>query len=354
MRLNFIEINQPIGTFYIVKISAEKLLQLSVITRRIDSSIGIQRDLAHGRVNEIAQYCQSPDATFPTSIIVCVNSCDVKLLDGNVLEIDDSKREIFEILDGQHRLLGISKSNSVYKFELPIVLMFDLTEEEKAYVFSIINSKQTKVSMSLIYDLFELSEKRSPQKTAHELARALNQMPDSPFYNRLKMLGKKMANQEVASLSQGTFVKNVLTLISKKPEKDTWDIKRGISLEQDYSLPLRQYFINGKDDVILKILLNCFSALKIVFNEEWLNCMDNVLWKTTGFGAVIKSFPVLYSIGVKQHKLTIDFFKACFENFKINLREDNKNLGTDFSGGGNQLQSQLSEYILKNLDEIFL
>lgn len=74
-------------------------------------------------------------------------------------------------------------------FELLVVLIFDLTEEEKAYIFSIINSKQIKVSMNLIYDLFELSEKRSPQKTVHEMARALNQKEAFPFHNRLKMLG---------------------------------------------------------------------------------------------------------------------------------------------------------------------
>lgn len=71
-----------------------------------------------------------------------------------------------------------------------------------------------------------------------------------------------MSGQEYPPLSQGTFVTKVLTLISKKPERDTLDIKRGITLESDYSLSLRQYFINGQDDVILKILLNCFTALK--------------------------------------------------------------------------------------------
>ena len=85
--------------------------------------------------------------------------------------------------------------------------MFDLTEEEKAYVFSIINSKQTKVSSSLIYDLFSLSQHRSPTKTAHEIARALNRNTESPFYKRLKMLGKKIEGEDKATLSQGTFVK---------------------------------------------------------------------------------------------------------------------------------------------------
>lgn len=69
--------------------------------------------------------------------------------------------------------------------------MFDLTDEEKAYVFSIINSKQTRVNPSIVYDLFSLAERRSPQKTCHEIARGINSNPDSPFYKKLKMLGKR-------------------------------------------------------------------------------------------------------------------------------------------------------------------
>lgn len=69
--------------------------------------------------------------------------------------------------------------------------MIDLTEEEKAYIFSTINSNQTKVDKSLIYDLFDLSKTRSPFKTAHYIARNMNTETNSPFKNKLKMLGKK-------------------------------------------------------------------------------------------------------------------------------------------------------------------
>ena len=98
--------------------------------------------------------------------------------------------------------------------------MFDLTVAEEAYIFSTINSNQRKVDPSLIYDLFDVSTNRSPQKTAHEIARVMNSSTSSPFYNRLKMLGKKASGQDKASLSQGTFAKSILMLISKKPDED--------------------------------------------------------------------------------------------------------------------------------------
>ncbi len=93
--------------------------------------------------------------------------------------------------------------------------------------------------MSLIYDLFSLSKSRSPQKTIHEVARTLNNLKNSAFYNRLKMLGKKSEGQDFATLSQGTFVKYTLTLISKDPESDQIKLKNNLQLDPMESLPLR-------------------------------------------------------------------------------------------------------------------
>lgn len=346
MELDYLEINQPIGTFYLTKIPAKDLMKIVSVSRRIDSYYGVQRELSSARLKEISKYCESPDATFPTSIIVSVKHQDVKIQNGKI--ILDELECVGEVLDGQHRLYGIAESNRVSEFDLPVVLMFDLTEEEKAYVFSIINSKQTRVSMSLIYDLFELSEGRSPQKTAHELARSLNQMEGSPFYRRLKMLGKRYTESEVATLSQGTFVKKVMSLYSKKPDIDAIDLSIGKELNNE-ALPLRQYFIDKRDDVILKILLNCFNALKYVFTDEWINCNDNILWKTTGFGAVIYAFPKLYETGKKRGQLTEEFFIECFRKFKLALEQDGKNLTDSFPGGGEQLQRELSKYMTLDL-----
>lgn len=343
MTLEYLEINQPIGTFYLTKIPAKDLIKIVSVSRRIDTYYGVQRELSVPRLKEISKFCESPDATFPTSIIVSVKSSDVDIKDGKIL-INNESGYIGEVLDGQHRLYGIAGSQKISEFDLPVVLMFDLTEEEKAYIFSTINSKQTRVSMSLIYDLFELSEGRSPQKTAHEIARSLNQMEESPFYRRLKMLGKRYNEGENATLSQGTFVKKIMSLYSRKPETDAIDLSLGRQLVYD-SLPLRQYFIEEKDDIMLKILLNCFNALKQVFMDEWKNSHDNILWKTTGFGAVVYAFPILFKLGKERGTLTEVFFKECFQQFKNNLAQENMSLRSDFAGGGEQLQKKLSTYI---------
>lgn len=361
IKIPYIEVEQPIGTFYLSAINAKNLVDIIDIRRRgvdnyqmslferaqITEEQGVQRQQSKDRVNKIKKYCSDPDATFPTPIIISVYS-HVKYRDeGNsfMFELSDGDK-LGDVIDGQHRLLGIGSSEYCADFTLPIVLMFNLNTEEKAYVFSIINSTQTKVSMSLIYDLFDLSTKRSPQKAAHEIARAMNKMEDSPFNNRLKMLGKKGQHQNIAVLSQGTFVSKLLTLISKDPDGDSYQLKRGKHLTSDFKFPLRQYFINEEDGVILKILLNCFNALKQVFIVEWQNPSTNILWKTTGFGGVIKAFPKMYKKGVSENNLTEEFFYHCFSNLKTYMAAKNEDFSNEyFSGGGEQLQSKLQSYI---------
>ena len=214
-------------------------------------------------------------------------------------------------------------------------------------MFSIINSKQTKVNPSHIVDLLSFTDVRSPQKTAHEVAKALNAMPESPFYMRLKMLGYNAPGQD-ATLSQGTFAAQLIPLISRNPDDDARKIKRNEVLEEDSSRPLREYFIDGKDEIILKLMLNCFNAVRKVFPDEYLNAKGNVLWKTTGFSAIMKSFPELYREGEKRHDLTEDFFENAFSKVKVLLENKGVSLtGENFGGGGKQIQQQLAQIIIE-------
>ncbi len=352
MKISFIKVEQPIGTFYLSVMRADILNNLVEVRSRLsDRNGGIQREESQSRINEIADYCSDPDATFPTPIIISIYSTAEITIENNEFHIKDDTSIIGEVIDGQHRLKGIAKSDYADRFELPIVLMFNLIEEEKAYIFSIINSKQTRVSMSLIYDLFALSRHRSPQKTAHEIARSLNKMEESPFYKRLKMLGKKEYEQEFAVLSQGTFVQYLLRLISKNPDLDSRLIKNNEDLKDDESLPLRQYFINEQDQYILKILLNLFNALKNNFPYEWENPKDNILWKTTGFGAIIGAFNEMYKKGDEIDDLTEKFFNNCFESFRYLLIQKGLKLTSEDFPSNAQQQNKLRLLIIESLEQ---
>lgn len=226
-----------------------------------------------------------------------------------------------------------------------VAIVFDVTEEEKAYIFSTINSNQTKVDKSLIYDLFELSSERSPYKTCHEIARIMNSDVESPFYNRLKMLGKKGKQSEI--LSQGTFVTYLAKLISKSPQQDMIDIKNGNELNGNEKLVLRKYFIRNKDDVILKILMNYFKAVADNFPEEWNDSTQYILAKTTGYGALIKTFVDLFGKGAKKKTLTYEFFNEEFKNIKKMLDAEDYKLTSENIQSGEQGQRALSKKFIE-------
>ena len=350
--VNYITVDQPIGRFYLTALPASVLNAITEVdSRYIEGDTGIQRPEKSKRIKEISEYCSDPDATFPTAIVVSVYDFGQQycVLDENnrTLTIDDSQI-IGQIIDGQHRLKGLSLSSNIHLFEVPVVFMFNMTQKENAYVFSIINSKQTKVNPSHIADLLSLSDERSPQKTAHEVARALNAMSESPFYMRLKMLGYNAPNQDNATLSQGTFTAQLITLISKNPDDDARKIKLGVKLIGDETLPLRDYFIEEHDEIILKLMLNCFNAVRTVFPNEYRDVKNNILWKTTGFSAIIKSFPELYRVGERTHNLTESFFTEAFYKVKRLLEEKDISLtGRTFGGGGKQIQQLLAQYIVE-------
>lgn len=347
--LDYIEVRQPIGIFYLCSIEAKTLLKIASVSRRGQQTDGVQRELSEPRIKKIGEYCSDPDAIFPTPIVVSINkNANVKIdEDKHKIIVGSEDTIIGDVIDGQHRLWGIERSSYVDSFMLPVVLMFDLTTEQKAYVFSTINSNQVKVSPSLIYDLFDVAKERSPHKTVHQIARVMNNSESSPFYNRLKMLGKKEANQDNATLSQGTFAKSILQLISKNPDDDARRIKRGEKLILDNRCPLREYFIEDKDDVINKILMNCFGALKEVFQQEWKVPQKNILWKTTGFRAVVYALPSIIRKGRREKVLTKEFFMLCFSAFKEYLEKEKLTLTSkDFPGGGEQNQKVLAGKII--------
>ena len=347
--INLIEITQPIGTFYVGKIDSSVLINISRVNRRVDNhDNGIQRDLQNDRVKEIANYCKDPDAAFPTPIVISINSEKsnslMEQVNGSIYKFSfDPEMTSAEILDGQHRVEGIKRATD-FETELMVAIMFDLTEEEKAYVFSTINSNQKKVDKSLIYDLFEISTGRSPLKTCHDIARSMNSSQGSPFYKKLKMLGKKQNTTEV--LSQGMFVTHLVRLISKNPQSDEISIKNEEDLLPDSNLIFRNYFIENKDEIILKILTNYFGAVSISFNKEWNN-EKYILAKSTGYGALLKALPVFYSAGIKRKTLTYEFFLEIFKNIKEEFYKNKKSLTSEQFGSGEQAQTTLANLFIK-------
>lgn len=349
-KLKCISITQPIGTFYVASIPAGTLLTLVDILSRDMTEEGrlrVQREYNEERGKEIAKYSKDDNATFPTSIIIATYPDKVRISEHGLafgrLSDDsdwlpmtlDAPFKIGEVIDGQHRLLGLRRAiekegiERLRDFELPVVFMLDLDQGDKAYIFSIINSKQRSVSSSLIMDLFGLQEQRSPYKTCHEIAQAFYDWTDDqnekgepkkgPFYKGLKMLGKKVADEEM--LSQGSFGKYVLKLISRKPDEDARRLRENIPLADDSKCVLRSLFIEEKDYAIARILHEYFSAIRNEFEQEWDKLPEKyLLRKTVGFSALITVFEAIWDKKeIRNFKEAADYFAQRAAEFRKNL-----------------------------------
>lgn len=208
MIVDVFPVRQQIGTFYVGVTSAHDLLEICRFDfRRIHDRggrkefLGIQRELKDKRIKEISKYIRTKDAVFPTSVVISVDERCVALteVDGRwTLELsayEDTEDprlnipydSIATIIDGQHRLKSF-EGNGEIVFDLPVSIFIGIDDAVEATIFSTVNLAQTKVNKSLVYDLFSLDRDRSPEKTAHEIAVALDELEDSPFKGRIKGL----------------------------------------------------------------------------------------------------------------------------------------------------------------------
>lgn len=309
-----LEVSQPLGTFYVGIMKAKDLRQIaSADTRRqeereIETYAGIQRELSKNRQAEIREYISTFDSSFPNAFIIAVRSEDVVSQVGETLIIRAHEKAA-SIIDGQHRLAGFTDLNSE-NFELIVSIFIDLPLEDQAMLFATINLKQTRVSPSLVYDLFEETKLRSPQKTCHNISKALNMEKDSPLYHRIKPLGKK-TDEYVGILTQATFVKRLLPLVCKNPDKIRDNIKRRIPLDTDdqenRDCIFWKLFVEDKDWAIMKILTNYFTAVRSEFETDW-NSDSSPLPRTIGFSAVMRLLPLLYKNGQSQGTFEQSFF----------------------------------------------
>ena len=348
-----LEVTQPMGTYYVSKMRIDVIKNLFVVNRREDRE-GVQRKLDLKRKKAITEYCSDPDAIFPTPIIMSIRSEDVvDFTEKNgfcTFEIKDNVK--LPVIDGQHRIYGILDSELPKDYELPVVFMFDITQEEEAYVFSTINFNQKKVDKSLIYELFDVYQTRSPQKTCHEVAKALNDNIDSPFYRRLKVLGKKESENE--TLSQGTFVYHLLPLICPrdKAESVARQIKRKENVTEYPNCQFNKYFMNEEDSTIYKILFNYFTAAKNIFDEEWNN-KQYILTKSTGYGGLMIALNNLYDICQKQKSASVSFFEKIFDVLRCQLSSEGIRLTSDSFQSNEKGQKELADAILKAANEAY-
>ncbi|MFH6936344.1 DGQHR domain-containing protein [Flavobacterium sp. FlaQc-30] len=360
-----LQINQPLGVFYVFKITAFELLQL-VDTEPYFLSLendnfrngGIQRRFDEGRGREIANFLRSTESALPNSIIVAGNTknnleqCEWKIIQ----EIKDNCEENYlyipefkingTVIDGQHRLFSFKHLNieEQKNYELLCTLYLDLPNPYQAYIFATINMNQRKVDKSLAYELYgydlndEESDKWSPEKLAVYLTRKLNTDINSIFKGHIllaanndEILEKLIEENSINwSISTAAIVEGILSLITNNAKRDRDELQLTSEKERKRSnlkifkstAPLRNYYIENNDLLIYTILINFFEAsYNSLFKE------NSILFKTVGIQVqfivlkkILQQLDVDKDISVKYFTENVQDY---FDNVKNVDFEDN-------------------------------
>jgi DGQHR domain-containing protein len=352
------EFEQPLGPLYVGVMNSRDLVNVTFFDirkiaedeRALDTYLGIQRQLSDDRVKELQQFVNLKDASFPTGIILAVemecasyDPATKTMTFSNYMDAENKEdrvffRDIAKIIDGQHRIEGLKafkenkkdkapndsragendQGEEQQKFELPVVIMLGMDIADQAYVFSTVNLAQTKVSPSLAYDLFAFAKSRSPQKTCHNIAVALDNLDNSPLHKRIKRLGVATQGRFNETLTQSTFIRALMPYLSENPVLDRDVVLRGMSLplakkDELQKLIFRNLFIEERDLEIFDIVRHYFEAIKERWPIAWTNLgQGNILNRTNGFRAFMRLLRPAYlfltqpgSVPTKEQFLTI-------------------------------------------------
>ncbi len=358
--LKCLVVKQPIGKFYVGVISHEDLVKISYADirrlevgdekREVEVYSGIQRELSINRVKEISKYVNLVDATFPSSVILQISEKDVEFdNETNIMRLP-FRENVAKVLDGQHRIAGLENFDGKREdFDVNVTIFIEMELEDQAIVFATINKTQTKVNKSLVADLFAFAKFRSPQKTCHNIVRALNQKEGSQFKDKIKILGTA-DDKEKETITQATFSEKLVEYISKDPMDDRNLYKKGRIPEKFKGTdlerrPLRNLFLDEKDADIAKIIWEYFDAIQEKWPKAWWNVeKEIILNKSTGFLAFMRFFRDAYvrkgQIGSIVSK---EYYLSLFNKTSLQEKDFNRENFLPGSGGQSKLYNQLVE-----------
>ena len=182
-----VKVHQPFGDFYITRLAAVDLLEITFSERLTyvndkGKLRGAQRVDDSKRLADIATYVDTVEMSFPNSVVLAANYSQ----DGFVYNEDEAERWTFvkvdgmddvykitiptnkplaAIVDGQHRIKAFkfSKRGDKSSIEIPCSIFFDIPNAYQAFLFATINGNQKRVDRSLALEQFGFNVMDEPE-----------------------------------------------------------------------------------------------------------------------------------------------------------------------------------------------
>ena len=306
-KTKYIEMDFMGNTIYTFPLTVKDLITISyVAVRGRDKEEGaVQRVLNKKRISSIRQYVLDGNM-FINSFILNWNDKNVKPeFDTDGIASIPLLNASAQLIDGQHRLEGIKEAASeqaeILKKEVLVSMTMSLSTKEAAKIFININSEQKPVPRSLIYDLYGVTEdgKNFAITRADDIAKIINEDPQSPYYNLIKYPGAPRGKGKIDLSTVVNGLKQYVDVSGKFPENNI----------QDLSLQAQ-------------IIMNYYSAIKYHWDDEnlWVNQSQNVFFKASGFSAALEFFfETVFVYCVQKKSFKREYIISLFDFSDVSL-----------------------------------
>jgi len=213
VRIQVLKVNQNSTTFFLGKINAEEIKEYATVDRyRSDLPLdhikqGYQRAEEPVRYKKFANFLIKEVQPFcPTALLLSSQDIDLKYDDDkSCVELNSDNK--LQIVDGQHRVAGYrhaiyeKKVEKLIGFEVPIIIVPNMSKITEMKQFAVINGTQKSVSTALVnMILTQIAERSGEDKISDKdldkviitrVVEELNKLDGSPWKNLIIMPNEK-------------------------------------------------------------------------------------------------------------------------------------------------------------------
>jgi DNA sulfur modification protein DndB len=270
----YVLVKQKGKSFLLTKLPASLLATIAYASRRgLDDEPGaVQRLLNGARIASIKDFTLQV-GNYPASIVLNGVSKDTPLTrDKNGVTIPQTERSA-QIIDGQHRVAGIkaaiAEDPNLSSLEMPVAIYEGLDSQACADIFLSINTEQKPVPRSLVFDLYGIASAPvvdSAALRARDIAVALNETDESPYYELIKLPGSPRTKGGIAL---STVVAAIKPLVEDKGVLEHIGVTELESQKQ--------------------VILNYLVSLRSLYDKHWFE-KSNAFLYGVGFTGAMQFF----------------------------------------------------------------